>query len=167
MFNYIFSILYIFIMFCSCCSVPRSVRKFVFEIVQRLMTFLFMQNEGGFNVLLSLCRERWSTGWPVRCMQPVGKDPPPQWVKGWWKETVSPSPGSFAPPNSGQSQSAVMFLTMSGFKNIWQIAATTIYTLKGVGIILLFCICVKMNLLVQLLLWGVCSLSSTTPWAII
>lgn len=109
MFNYIFSILYIFIIFCSCCFAPLGVRKFVFETVQRLMTFLFMQNEGGLNVLLSLCRERWSTGWPVRCTQPVGKDPLPQWVKGWWKETVSPSPGSFAPPNSGQSQSAVMF----------------------------------------------------------
>lgn len=82
MFNYIFSILYIFIMFCSCCFAPLGVRKFVFEMVQRLMTFLFMQNEGGLNVLLSLCRERWSTGWPVRCTQPVGKDPLPQWVKG-------------------------------------------------------------------------------------
>lgn len=59
-------------------------------------------------------------------------------------------------------------LTMSGFENIWQITATTIYTLKGVGIIFLLCIYVKMNLLVQLkLLWGVCSLSSITQWVII
>lgn len=69
-------------MFCSCCRAPLSVRMFVLEMVQRLMTFLFMQSEGGVNVLLCLCRERWSTGWPARCMQPVGKDPLPQWVKG-------------------------------------------------------------------------------------
>lgn len=69
--------------------------------------------EWGLNVLLCLCRGRWSTGWPVRCMQPVGRDPLPLWVKGWWKETVSPSRGSSAPPNSGQSLSTLRYPIMS------------------------------------------------------
>lgn len=68
-------------------------------------------------VLLWLHRERWSTGSPVPCMQPAGRDPLPQWVKGWWRETVCLSPGSFATPNSGELLFQYIFTKIPQFSN--------------------------------------------------
>lgn len=69
-------------------------------------------------VLLFLCREMLYTGWHVRCIQPAGRGPLPQWAKGWWRETVSRWPGFFAPRNSGESLSALRDLTVQFKKNV-------------------------------------------------
>lgn len=69
-------------------------------------------------VLLFLCREMLYTGWHVRCMQPAGRGPLPQWEKGWWRETVSRWPEFFAPQNSGESLSALRDLTVQFKKNV-------------------------------------------------
>lgn len=67
---------------------PVDVHKFVFVSLKwvsdgRALRFCIIEirHEVCVNVLLCLHRARWSTGWPVRCMQPAGRDPLPQWGK--------------------------------------------------------------------------------------